>query len=187
MNVRSYRRMPLCDYRAGHGRLRQLRSRSSLSAHDAVAARPNDCQYILMKLLYFLLAASPLSACTAELTAEERATLVGDVERRVLLPEGAGDLACYQREYSIVKASNTVYLVGEYHLATRYMGMDAGDLKPGVIWEKRENLTMGFVDQGCRTLWFKRPLDDIGSSIQAKCGPTFDGTLPTKVNSPVEC
>lgn len=177
----------MCDYRASYGRLRQFRSRSSLPAHDAVAASPNDCQYILMKLLFFLLAASPLSACTAELTPEERATLVRDIELRVLLPKGAGDLACYQREYSIVKAPNTAFIVGEYHLATPYMGMNAGDLKPGVIWEKRENLTMGFVDQGCRTLWFKHPLHDIGSSIQAKCGPTLDGTLPKTVNPPVEC
>jgi hypothetical protein len=144
-----------------------------------------------MRPLVFLLAALLFSACSAELTVEERAALAADAEVRVVLPEGSGDLSCYLREYSIVREQNTpdgkAYLVGEYHLATPYMGMENRNLKPGIAWKERDDLVMGFVDQGCQTLWFNHPLDDVGSPIRAKCAPTLNGTFPTKVSPPVDC
>ena len=132
-----------------------------------------------------------MSACTDELTVAEREALVSDAEDRVILPEGSGSLACYQRVYSIVNVPNSYfgkkYLVGEYHLATSKMGERPREYEPGVIWKQREDLTMGFVDQGCRTLWFQYAMDDIDRSVQAICASTIDGSIPVKVDPPMDC
>ena len=138
-----------------------------------------------------MLFSTVISACSDKPTVDERATLIADAENRVVLPEGSGSLACYKRVYSIVDVPNSYfgkrYLVGEYHLATPYMGEAPGEYEPGVSWQEREDLTMGFLDQGCRTLWFQYAIDDIDRSVQAVCAPTIDGSIPAKVDPPVDC
>lgn len=143
-----------------------------------------------MRLLPALIALA-IPGCSGHPTPEENA-LVLKIESMVSLPQGGGELKCYERHYTLLEGkevdayagtaldipARSQVLVGHY----RFGG------HPGVYWaESAHELPPEIMDGGCDDITVFHLVGDPVKSISAQCSSTFAGASPLKVSPPRTC
>jgi hypothetical protein len=127
------------------------------------------------------------AACANHPTAEQNA-IVADIERRVVLPRGAGDLKCYERYYLIANEADQKRLYGvalsgkRVVLATYVAGK-----KPGVRWIDSADGFPDLQDAGCGKLSAVYIVGDPAFPVEAACAPDLAGRIGNVVDPPVTC
>ena len=142
-----------------------------------------------MRSLAILVCLSSLAGCSAHPTDAERALLTR-VEKEVVLPEGGGELQCYERHYLLLKGEEAdkfagFRVPGGSLLVAKYLhGRNA---KPGIYWAKNDNELPKIYDAGCSVLEFWYAPGAPHERAQASCSPDIAGHSPDTINPPVTC
>jgi hypothetical protein len=114
-------------------------------------------------------------------------SLLAEVERRVVLPKGAGELRCYKRYYAIVRGKQLEellmsdandlpfreILIGLYRRPGR-------EEEPGIQWVENPEDMPKFYDGGCNTLRVSHAAGLFEKKIKATCSFTISGNIPDK-------
>lgn len=131
--------------------------------------------------------------CASGPSAREQA-LVAELEKRVVLPRGAGELRCYTRYYALVRGKQLEELLGvpgklpmrELLIGT-YREPKAGE-KPGIRWVASPSDVPRIHDAGCSsmTVWYDPDWPE--KQVQASCSPDFAGSVPQEIHGkPLRC
>ena len=129
--------------------------------------------------LVAIMVAALSTGCAKKLNPEEKARLVATIEQAVVIPDGAADLRCYERQYAIQPGEGPnkgkMFLIGAY---TRAGGEFTRDVEPKIVWKDSPDDLPGVADQGCHTLRIRYEVGSAVNTIAATCYPAFDGSPP---------
>ena len=131
------------------------------------------------------------SACSERITSDQ-AALIANVEKRVAMPKGAGDLKCYERHYSVLRDKEVDTYLGFHLSRTAGRSLLVGTYRfgghPGVYWTRStDDLPRKIEDGGCDDIGILHMVGDPERSIPAMCSTTMAGSMPDQVNPPRRC
>jgi hypothetical protein len=131
--------------------------------------------------------------CTETPSTQEQA-LIAEVERRVQLPKGAGELRCYKRYYTVVRGKQLKEMLGGSEglpfrelLIGTYREPDVEET-PGIKWVGSREGVPKLHDGGCgdMTVWYAAGWPD--NDLKAICSLDFSGNVPEEiVGKPLAC
>lgn len=124
--------------------------------------------------------------CAERPNSQEQA-LISEVEKRVHLPTGAGELRCYKRYYTVVRGKhlqqmfdNTANLPFREMLIGMYR-IPRPDEKPGIQWFSNPDDVPKIYDSGCGTLRVSYATGWPEKELTATCSFDISGTIPEEV------
>lgn len=126
-----------------------------------------------------------LAACSAQPSDIQR-TWIQDLELKVVLPPGAGKLACYERHYTSIKLSE---LAGQPIRKDRLLieGVFVLGGRPGTHWAKKVSDLPKAFDAGCSAITVTYDTTTHQLFSPAECSTTVAGVSPKAVEPPVTC
>ncbi len=105
---------------------------------------------------------------------EEQLRYIAELEKKVSLPEGGGNLRCYRRDYALSERGDRMR--GFYSRADGHPSWREPPIRAGV-YLRRRGYSIGVTDQGCGLLWVEYTLGNPEAQLVATCYPDFgDGT-----------
>lgn len=110
--------------------------------------------------------------------------LIAEVERQVHLPNGAGDLRCYRRYYSVMDEKELQALLGDRAVHEMIIGIyrkPSAIEKPGIVWMANPKDMPHVDDGGCDILRVAYPMPWPENEIKARCSPDISGDIPEKM------
>ena len=127
----------------------------------------------------------PLTCSACGPTAEENA-LISKVESTVVLPKGAGSLACYERHYALLRGDQVQEYIGPLKIDRMLVGRYIPSDKPGVHWERNADHLPKIYDAGCGLIEVFYAVG-IDKSPRAFCATNLAGVSPEVVEPPRSC
>lgn len=131
--------------------------------------------------------------CAEGPSAREQA-LIAEVERRVQLPKGAGELRCYKRYYTVVRGKQLREILDGFDrmpfpemLVGTYREPNPGET-PGITWVSSREDIPDLHDGGCTDMnvWYAAGWPD--KDIKAMCSLDISGNLPEEIRGkPLTC
>lgn len=120
--------------------------------------------------------------------------LISEVEKRVHMPKGAGELRCYKRYYTVVRGKQLEELLGDLEklpfremLIGTYREPGPED-KPGIQWVGSSRDVPKIYDGGCGDMrvWYAVGWPE--KEIKASCSFDFSGNIPEEIRGkPLTC
>ncbi|MCW3848287.1 hypothetical protein OF829_13660 [Sphingomonas sp. LB-2] len=140
-----------------------------------------------MRLRLAVLLLAGCSGGCSQPTAEQNA-IAADIEARVVLPKGAGNLKCYERYYAFAGDADQKRLLNFNLPGKRVVfGSYVVGKKPGVHWVASIDDFPDLQDAGCDKLNVFYIEGDKTLPIEASCSFTFAGTIDNAVEPAVTC
>lgn len=150
----------------------------------AIAAILRNKYYTVMRFLAFALLSLLVSYSAKPNGAEQR--MIDELERRVVLPPGAGKLACYERYYAPTTLSQITGRPVPQDLSL-LQGMYILGNQPGIHWKRNAKDFPGMNDAGCAAIEIMYDTAKHQLLWPAECSAGFNGMHPKEVVPPVTC
>ena len=112
--------------------------------------------------------------------------MIDDLERKVVLPPGAGKLACYERYYAPTKLSQLIGRRVSKDLSL-LQGMYILGRQPRIHWKKNTKDFPRMDDAGCAAIEVIYDTAKRQLLWPAECSTGFNGIHPKVVAPPVTC